>query len=63
VEARTTDGGREFILILTDGYTRIELTGGVGGRTEAAVFGAQRIATAALDYAAGLAMFALPEDP
>jgi hypothetical protein len=63
VESRTAGESREYVLVLTDGYARVELTGGLAGRNEAAVFGAQRIATAALDYAAGLAMFDLPDDP
>jgi hypothetical protein len=63
VEARIGEGGREFVLITSDGYTRIELTGGVGSRKEAAIFGAQRIAVAALDYAVGLAMLGQSEEP
>ena len=63
VESRITGESREYVLVLTDGFARVELTGGVASRHEAAVFGAQRIATAALDYAAGLAMFDLPDEP
>jgi hypothetical protein len=63
VETRTAGEATEYLLVVTDGFTRLEMTGGLGGRSSASVFGAQRVATAALDYASGLAMFNLPDAP
>jgi hypothetical protein len=61
VEARSTDGEREFILVISDGVSRVEFTGGLSGHGEASIYGAQRIAAAALDYASGIALLILPE--
>jgi hypothetical protein len=64
VEARAGDGGLEYLIVLSDGYTRVELASSSNnGRSTAAVFAAQRVATAALDYAAGLALLHPPETP
>jgi hypothetical protein len=61
VASQETDGQRDLALILTDGQSRVELTGGLSGSSEAAVAGAQRLASGALEYAVGLAMLAMPE--
>jgi hypothetical protein len=55
------DGEPEMVFVLTDGHIRIELTGGVTRHSQDAIQGAQRLAEAALDYAAGLAMLAMPD--
>ena len=47
------------MLVIGDGQRRVELSPGMRRDSEAAVAGAQRLATAAVDYAAGLAMLAL----
>jgi hypothetical protein len=62
VESRVADETPEMALVLTDGSNRVELIGRVSEHMEEAVLGAQRVATAALNYAAGLALLALPED-
>lgn len=51
----------EMVFVLTDGHSRIELTGGVSGHSQDAIQGAQRLAQAALDYAVGLALLAIPD--
>lgn len=63
VEARDRDGDREMLLVIADGCSRIEMTGGLAGRNRETIWGAQRIAAAALDYAAGVALLCLDDDP
>lgn len=62
VEARDGDGEREMLLVLCDGVSRIEMTGGLAGRNRDSIWGAQRVAAAALDYAAGVALLCLDDD-
>jgi hypothetical protein len=43
----------KLVLVLSDGHSQVELTGGIPGHSDDAVAGAQRVAEAALRYAAG----------
>jgi hypothetical protein len=60
VEVRPIGDGRELALVVSDGRSRVEITGRLGRRSEGAKYGAQRLATSALDYAVGLLVLDLP---
>jgi hypothetical protein len=63
VESRGDGHEREHVIVLSDGQSSLELISGQGGRHTAAVFGAQRVATIAIDYAAALSVLSLPPPP
>jgi hypothetical protein len=57
---RPSNTDAEFAIVLSDGYGRLDLTASRHGGI-ATVAGAQRIANAILRFAAGLALFDLPD--
>jgi hypothetical protein len=63
VQWRGEGDEREYVIVLNDGHSHLELISGQGGRHTAALFGAQRLAIIAIDYAAGLCLPNLPPQP
>jgi hypothetical protein len=64
VQSRGEGDEREYVIVLNDGHSHLELISGQGGgRHTAALFGAQRLATIAIDYAVGLLGLDLPPKP
>jgi hypothetical protein len=54
ITARITEDDGDLILLIDDGDVQIEFTSGMNGSWEHAIIGAQRVASASLEFAAML---------
>ncbi|WP_433213894.1 hypothetical protein ACQP00_02910 [Dactylosporangium sp. CS-047395] len=52
IHTQLTEDDGDPILLIDDGDVQIELTSGMNGSYETAIIGAQRVASAALEFAA-----------
>ena len=61
ITARITEDDGDLILLIDDGDVQIEFTSGMNGSWEHAIIGAQRVASASLEFAAMLRRRPVPQ--
>jgi hypothetical protein len=61
IRAKITEDDGDLLLLIDDGDVQIEFTSGMNGSWEHAIIGAQRVASASLEFAAMLRRRPVPQ--